>query len=126
MPFAANLKYIMQKSGLSNYKLAKELGCSQSSIKNWLDDNNIPHTKTRIKIAEHFGLTLAELDGDEPPTLPPAAAPEKDIKKDTAVSGDVSELSDLQREAWKAIRAMDDDTLRAFIMLARGKMTERG
>lgn len=126
MSFAQNLNFCMEQKGYSAYKLAQILEVSNQGVLNWCSGKALPHTKTRIKIAEHFGLTLAELDGDELPTLPPAAAPEKDIKKDTAVSGDVSELSDLQREAWKAIRAMDDDTLRAFIMLARGKMTERG
>lgn len=74
MPFATNLKYIKSIVGFSNYQLAKELECSQSSVKNWIDGGNIPHKKTRQKIAEHFGITLAELDGDELPVLPPEGA----------------------------------------------------
>ena len=74
MPFATNLKYIKSIVGFSNYQLAKELESSQSSVKNWIDGGNIPHKKTRQKIAEHFGITLAELDGDELPILPPEGA----------------------------------------------------
>lgn len=83
MPFATNLKYIKSIVGFSNYQLAKELQCSQSSVKNWIDGGNIPHKKTRQKIAEHFGITLAELDGDELPVLPPEGA-----KKAPAAKGE--------------------------------------
>lgn len=70
MGFAQNLKYIKGQLGLSNYRLAKLFGCSQSSLLNWLDNGVIPHKKTRQKIADHFGITLAELDGEELPVLP--------------------------------------------------------
>lgn len=83
MPFATNLKYIKSIVGFSNYQLAKELECSQSSVKNWIDGGNIPHKKTRQKIADHFGITLAELDGDELPILPPEGA-----KKAPAAKGE--------------------------------------
>ena len=69
MGFAQNLKYIKEQLGLSNYRLAKLFGCSQSSLLNWLDNGVIPHKKTRQKIADHFGITLADLDGDELPVL---------------------------------------------------------
>lgn len=70
MSFAQNLKYIKEKENLTNYRLAKLFGCSQSSLINWLDNGVVPHPKTRQKIADHFGITLAELDGDELPVLP--------------------------------------------------------
>ena len=70
MSFAQNLKYIKEKENLTNYRLAKLFGCSQSSLINWLDNGVVPHPKTRQKIADYFGITLAELDGDELPVLP--------------------------------------------------------
>lgn len=76
MSFAQNLKYIKEKENLTNYRLAKLFGCSQSSLINWLDNGVVPHPKTRQKIADHFGITLAELDGDELPVLP-----EKGVKE---------------------------------------------
>lgn len=78
MSFAQNLKYIKEKENLTNYRLAKLFGCSQSSLINWLDNGVVPHPKTRQKIADHFGITLAELDGDDLPVLP-----EKGAKKST-------------------------------------------
>ena len=83
MSFAQNLKYIKEKKNLTNYRLAKLFGCSQSSLINWLDNGVVPHPKTRQKIADHFGITLAELDGDELPALPKQGA-----EKETAVPKD--------------------------------------
>lgn len=76
MSFAQNLKYIKEKENLTNYRLAKLFGCSQSSLINWLDNGVVPHPKTRQKIADHFGITLAELDGDDLPVLPEKCAKE--------------------------------------------------
>lgn len=105
MSFAQNLKYIKEKKNLTNYRLAKIFGCSQSSLINWLDNGVVPHPKTRQKIADHFGITLAELDGDELPVLPPQGA-----KKAPAAEGEglsaakkallvaIDDLSDAQCE----------------------------
>lgn len=90
MGFAQNLKYIKETENLTNYRLAKLFGCSQSSLINWLENGIIPHTKTRQKIADHFGITLADLDGDELPVLP-----EQGIKKapDPKTGGEDSKVS---------------------------------
>lgn len=74
MPFAQNFRFCMEQRGYSAYRLAKILGVSNQGVLNWLDGGNVPHKKTRQKIAEHFGITLAELDGNELPVLPPEGA----------------------------------------------------
>ena len=94
MGFAQNLKYLKDQHKLSNYRLAKLFGCSQSSIINWLDNGVIPHPKTRQKIADHFGITLAELDGDELPVLPRDDIKKGPIPKDGAVSPAAQEIFD--------------------------------
>lgn len=95
MSFAQNLKYIKEKENLTNYRLAKLFGCSQSSLINWLDNGVVPHPKTRQKIADHFGITLAELDGDELPVLPEKCAKESALDPKTeGVSPTVQELFD--------------------------------
>lgn len=83
MPFAQNFRFCMEQRGYSAYRLAKILGVSNQGVLNWLDGGNVPHKKTRQKIAEHFGITLAELDGDELPVLPPEGA-----KKAPAAKGE--------------------------------------
>jgi transcriptional regulator with XRE-family HTH domain len=94
MSFAQNLKYIKEKENLTNYRLAKLFGCSQSSLINWLDNGVVPHPKTRQKIADHFGITLAALDGDELPILPPQGAKKAPDPKIEGVSPTVQELFD--------------------------------
>lgn len=70
MAFMQNLNYCMQQKGYSAYRLAKIIGASNQGVLLWQAGKNTPHPKTRQKIADHFGITLAELDGDELPVLP--------------------------------------------------------
>lgn len=93
MGFAQNLKYIKETENLTNYRLAKLFGCSQSSLINWLENGIIPHTKTRQKIADHFSITLAELDGDELPALPEKGAKESTL--DPKTKGEDAQLAQL-------------------------------
>lgn len=74
MAFSQNLRYVKDAAHVSNYKLAKDLGCSQTAIANWLDRGTVPHQKTRKRIADYFGITLEALDGDDLPELPPKGA----------------------------------------------------
>lgn len=97
MSFAQNLKYIKEKENLTNYRLAKLFGCSQSSLINWLDNGVVPHPKTRQKIADHFGITLAELDGDELPVLPEKCA--KESAPDPKIEGEDDKIVQFIRSA---------------------------
>lgn len=83
MAFMQNLNYCMQQKGYSAYRLAKIIGASNQGVLLWQAGKNTPHTKTRQKIADHFGITLAELDGDELPVLP-----EEGAKKAPATEGE--------------------------------------
>lgn len=116
MPFATNLKYIKNVVGFSNYQLAKELQCSQSSVKNWIDGGNIPHKKTRQKIAERFGITLAELDGDKLPVLPPEGAKKAPAAKGEGISAERKALLDI-------ISSLTDEQCRKLLVLVQGAKT---
>lgn len=70
MGFARNFNYCMDSARYSSYRFAKILGVNLQSVSNWKNGVVVPHPKTRQKIADHFGITLAELDGDELPVLP--------------------------------------------------------
>lgn len=78
MPFTQNFNYCMEQKKYTAYKFAKIIGASNQGVLNWQSGECIPYPKTRQKIADHFGITLAELDGDELPVLP-----EKGAKKST-------------------------------------------
>lgn len=117
MSFAQNLKYIKEKENLTNYRLAKLFGCSQSSLINWLDNGVVPHPKTRQKIADHFGITLAELDGDELPVLP-----EQGAKKVPATEGEG--YTDLQKAGIQFVLSLPPEKLERFIKMGRAAFEE--
>lgn len=79
MAFTKNLNYCMTQKNYSAYRLSKIIGATNQAVLNWQAGKAIPHTKTRQKIADHFGITLESLDGDELPVLP-----KEGIKKETS------------------------------------------
>lgn len=70
MAFTENLNYCMTQKNYSAYRLSKIIGSTNQAVLNWQAGKAIPHAKTRQKVADHFGITLEELDGDELPALP--------------------------------------------------------
>lgn len=99
MPFAQNFSFCMEQRGYSAYRLAKILGVSNQGVLNWLDGGNVPHKKTRQKIAEHFGITLAELDGDELPVLPPEGAKKAPATEGEGLDDETKKIVDFIRSA---------------------------
>ena len=53
MLFADFLKCAMEETGLSNYKLAKRLNTSQTTIANWLNGTSEPREKRRAHRRKH-------------------------------------------------------------------------
>lgn len=86
MPFTQNFNYCMEQKKYTAYKFAKIIGASNQGVLNWQSGECIPYPKTKKKIADHFGITLAELDGDELPVLP-----ENGAKKAPATEGEGSD-----------------------------------
>lgn len=84
MGFTKNFNYCMEQYGYSAYRFAKIIGANNQSVVNWLYGSNVPHPKTRQKIAYHFGITLAELGGDELPVLPEDGAKKPTIRRPRA------------------------------------------
>mgnify|MGYP002517061157 CR=1 FL=1 len=70
MAFTQNFNYCMEQKKYSAYKFAQIIGASNQGVLNWQTGVSIPYPKTKRKIADHFGISVAELDGDELPVLP--------------------------------------------------------
>lgn len=51
-------EHLLQKYGVSPYKVSKETGVSQSSLSDWKLGRVTPKTSTLQKIADYFGVTL--------------------------------------------------------------------
>lgn len=78
VPFAENFQYCMDVRKYSNYRMSKILGCTPTSITNWASGERNPHKKTKLAIANHFGITIEELDG---PDFPKIKIQEKEQKE---------------------------------------------
>jgi len=59
--FSKMLSEQMAKRAETKYQLAKELGVSQSTVANWLDGSARPQLRYAAKLAEHYGVTVAEI-----------------------------------------------------------------
>lgn len=77
MGFTENFNYCMSQRNYSAYRFAKLIGANNQTVINWQKGDTMPHYNKRLKIAEHFGITLAALEGDALPTLPPEDEVEK-------------------------------------------------
>lgn len=62
MTLAETLTRVQAEHGETNYRLAKEIGVTQTSIKNWKTGERMPHPKHRRLIERHYGLEEGTLD----------------------------------------------------------------
>lgn len=120
MAFMQNLNYCMQKKGYSAYRLAKIIGASNQGVLLWQTGKNTPHPKTRQKIADHFGITLAELDGDELPVLP-----EDGTKKAPDPKTEGEGVSPTVQELFDFIDTATDAELNELLRYAQFLMSKR-
>ena len=76
---------LLQKHGVSPYKVSKDTGVTQTSLSNWKTGKSTPTTKTLQRLADYFGVTLDYLmtGKEEPKEKSPelTARDEKDITK---------------------------------------------
>lgn len=77
---------LLQKHGVTPYKVAKEAGVTQTALSNWKSGRSTPSSKTLQKVADYFGVTVdylmtgrAEVK-EKAPEL--TARDERDIAKD--------------------------------------------
>lgn len=54
--FATRLNLLMEETGVSNYRLAKDIGVHQTTIANWRDGRK-PRAKSIIDVAVYFGVS---------------------------------------------------------------------
>lgn len=105
--FYDNYVKLCEGKGEKPTPVAQKLGCSSSNVALW-KKGSVPRSATLNKIADYFGVT--------PQFLLFGETDDQSIKKDLPKE---VELTELQKEAWKAILRMDNDELRAIIMLSK-------
>lgn len=129
MSFTQNFNYCMEQKRYTAYKFAKIIGASNQGVLNWQSGECIPYPKTKKKIADHFGITLAELDGDDLPVLPEdgakKSAPDpkiEGVKKAPATEGE--DYTELQKAAIQFVLSLPPEKLERFIKMGRAAFEE--
>lgn len=117
MGFTENFNYCLEQRGYSAYRFAKIIGANIQSVVNWKTGATRPHYPKKVQIADHFGITLAELDGDELPVLP-----EQGIKEAPATEGEG--YTDLQKAAIQFVLSLPPEKLERFIKMGRAAFEE--
>lgn len=56
MLFDNFINYAMDQAGITKYKLAKDLGVSQSTIANWMNGTSEPRERRRAEVLDLFGV----------------------------------------------------------------------
>lgn len=102
MGFTENFNYCLEQRNYTAYRFAKLIGVNIQSVLNWKNGITQPHYDKKLKIADYFGITLAELDGDALPVLPPEGA-----KKAPATEGEG--ISAAKRALINAIDGLTDE-----------------
>lgn len=62
--FADRLGLLMKSKCVSNYQLAKSIGCHQSNVAYWLAGDRVPQPRMRKAIADYFGVSVSWLMGE--------------------------------------------------------------
>lgn len=63
--FSTNLKFLREKKGLSQNKLARIIGVNQTTIARWEDDNRVPTIDNAIDVAKALDIPLPTLLGKD-------------------------------------------------------------
>ena len=61
MLFAQNFDFLVLQSGLSNYRLAKELRSTQTTIANWRNGTTTPTASNMEVISDFFHISIEDL-----------------------------------------------------------------
>ncbi|BBF41962.1 phage transcriptional regulator, Cro/CI family [Lachnospiraceae bacterium KM106-2] len=75
---------LLQKFGITAYKVSKATGVTQASLSKWKSGKSTPSSETLQKIANYFGVTVDYLmTGEEPEEKAPflTTKDERDISK---------------------------------------------
>jgi len=91
MNFSQRLKALMEEFGYTDYKLAKALGCHQSSVANWTNGRNKPQSRTMKDIADIFEVSVEYLKGE---------TTERKQKETATKEGDGISDKDIRLLAW--------------------------
>lgn len=104
MQFAQVLSKLMEEKAWTQYRLAKSMDISQSTVAGWLSGTSMPRRATMKLLSEMFGVSVDYLLGKEEKENPA-----------TEVTG----LTENQIMLLDAVKQMSDDQVRAILTLVQ-------
>lgn len=105
MLFADFLNLAMNQAGLTNYKLAKRLGISQTTVANWLDGTTEPRSKKRGDVLALFGVAEKDLESGQFEII----YCKDEEQKEKSPAPESAELSDVKRRLIERILSGSDE-----------------
>lgn len=103
---------LLQKYGVTSYKVSKDTGVTQTSLSNWKSGRSTPNIKTLQKIADYFGVTIEYLTTgkDEIEKKETSLTPkdERDIAK--RLENTLADLENSQEGLMFSGEPLDDET----------------
>ena len=98
-----NLKSIIEERGISQKKVALEVGMTESALSNWLKDSSLPTLKKTLEICEVIGVSIIDVF-----TYPVKYVPEDQVnpsceecKRKDKMIDNLNELLDLYKQGKK-------------------------
>lgn len=98
MEFGEKLKYLRESKKISIYRLSQETGISQGHISDLENGRNQPTIDTLSRLLVPLGITLADFFNEK---------------------GEVSVLSDKEKELVKNFRTLPDDKAELYYQLGK-------
>lgn len=85
MQFKERLTDLMRREGITNYRLARDLGTSSAVVGRWVKGTATPSGKSLEAIAKRFGVSTDYLIGLDTP--PETAIPHEELRRVIAEDG---------------------------------------
>ena len=133
MSFSQRLEHLMQRDGITKYRISKTVGCSATTVANWLS-GTAPTGEYLQKLSEMFGVSVDYLLGNEEKPAPESRnglsiTEQKDIaKKVDAFMASLENEKDLMFDGDPASDEALEDLRRAITVgyeMARIKNREK-
>ena len=98
--FYDNFLTLCNSIGKAPSAVALDIGLNKSAVTGWKKRGSLPTDATAQKLADYFGVTVADLLSEN---------------ENKPAPKDGNELTDTQREALELIKGMSDNQLQVFI-----------
>jgi transcriptional regulator with XRE-family HTH domain len=112
MAFYENYLHLCEKAGKTPSGAALEMGLSKPTVNRWKKGGGLTDA-TALKVAAYFGVTVAELKGEE-----------QKEKPNTLDGIELEKLSPARRALLEALEGMDDENIMKIVRIAQAVKKE--